>query len=98
MGTLPYASPAFADIDGDGDLDSFVGDWNGTASFYVNNGLLQVSTAGNDILDGTLSTNDTVTYASATGSVTVSLAITAAQNTIGAGLDTLTNIENSVFP
>ena len=94
LGTLPYASPAFADIDGDGDLDSFVGDWNGTASFYVNNGLLQVSTAGNDILDGTLSTNDTVTYASATGSVTVSLAITAAQNTIGAGLDTLTNIEN----
>jgi Ca2+-binding RTX toxin-like protein len=58
-----------------------------------NAGQLLVSTAGNDILAGSLS-NDTVTYAYATAPVTVSLAITTQQNTIGAGSDTLTNIDN----
>ena len=37
---------------------------------------------------------DTASYASAAGAVTVSLAITAAQNTVGAGTDRLTGIEN----
>jgi hypothetical protein len=58
-----------------------------------NAGQLLISTAGNDILAGSLS-NDTVTYAYATAPVTVSLAITTQQNTIGAGSDTLTNIDN----
>ena len=32
------AAPTFADIDGDGDLDAFVGEINGTVRFYRNNG------------------------------------------------------------
>jgi Ca2+-binding RTX toxin-like protein len=49
--------------------------------------------AGNDLLDGGTG-NDTASYASATAAVTVSLALTSAQNTLGAGTDTLSNIEN----
>ena len=37
---------------------------------------------------------DTVSYANAAAAVTVSLAITVQQNTLGAGLDTLSNFEN----
>ena len=33
-----YAAPTFADIDGDGDLDAFVGEFYGTVKFYRNNG------------------------------------------------------------
>lgn len=58
--------------------------------------LTLVSTPGNNILNGTASGNDTVTYASASGSVTVSLNITSPQNTGGAGRDTLTGIENLI--
>ena len=32
------AAPTFADIDNDGDLDAFVGDFSGTVVFYRNNG------------------------------------------------------------
>jgi Ca2+-binding RTX toxin-like protein len=49
--------------------------------------------AGNDILDGAAGT-DTVTYAAATSAVTVNLALTTAQNTLGAGTDTIINFEN----
>jgi Ca2+-binding RTX toxin-like protein len=49
--------------------------------------------AGNDSLTGGEGT-DTASYASATAAVTVSLALTTAQNTVGAGTDTLTTIEN----
>ncbi|MBU6240025.1 MAG: DUF4347 domain-containing protein, partial [Planctomycetes bacterium] len=42
---------------------------------------------GNDILDGGAGT-DTVSYASATSGVTVNLATTTSQNTVGAGSDT----------
>jgi len=48
--------------------------------------------AGNDTLDGGADI-DIASYASATSAVTVSLALTSAQNTGGAGIDTLTNIE-----
>ncbi|WP_297324590.1 putative Ig domain-containing protein [Nitrosomonas sp.] len=58
-------------------------------------GQLLVSTSANNILAGTLS-NDTVTYAYAAAPVAVSLATTAAQNTGGAGSDTLTNIDNLI--
>ena len=47
----------------------------------------------NNTLDGGAGT-DTVTYASAGAGVTVSLAISGAQNTGGAGTDTLLNFEN----
>ena len=33
-----YASPAFADLDGDGDLDGFVGDIGGSTVFFENTG------------------------------------------------------------
>ncbi len=49
--------------------------------------------AGNDTMDGGTGT-DTVSYASATAGVTVNLAITTSQNTVGAGSDTITNFEN----
>jgi Ca2+-binding RTX toxin-like protein len=49
---------------------------------------------GNNILNGG-SGNDTASYQHATAAVTVSLALQgSAQNTIGAGTDTLTNFEN----
>ena len=49
---------------------------------------------GNDTLDGGAG-NDTASYVDSTGGVTVSLALQGiAQNTIGVGTDTLTNIEN----
>jgi len=49
--------------------------------------------AGDDRLDGGEGT-DTVTYAAATAAVTVNLSLGGAQNTIGAGYDTLASIEN----
>jgi hypothetical protein len=63
-----------------------------------------IGSTGNDILDGgagndTLSGgagSDTASYASAAAGVSVSLATTAAQNTVGAGSDTLTSIENLI--
>ena len=50
--------------------------------------------SGNDTIDGGAAGSDTATYADATAGVTVSLAITTAQNTVGAGTDTVINIEN----
>lgn len=90
------ASPSFVDIDNDGDLDGFIGGRDGNAAFFVNDGLLAASTAGNNVLTGTPSPNDTATYAAAGSRVSVSLLITTQQNTLGAGLDTLTNIENLI--
>lgn len=51
---------------------------------------------GNDTLDGlgNGANGDTVSYSTAIAGVTVSLAITGPQNTIGAGTDTITNFEN----
>jgi Ca2+-binding RTX toxin-like protein len=49
--------------------------------------------AGNNVLTGN-GGDDTASYASASVGVTVSLATTAAQNTVGAGTDTLSSIEN----
>lgn len=59
-------------------------------------GQLLVSTGGNDVLAGTLAGNETVNYAFAAAPVAVSLAIAAQQNTLGAGLDRLTNIDNLI--
>ncbi|EJM16533.1 VCBS repeat-containing protein [Pseudomonas sp. GM18] len=54
---------------------------------------LLYSGPGNDWLDGGTG-NDTASYAHATAGVTVNLSLFAAQNTVGAGTDTLTGIEN----
>ena len=66
----------------------------------VNNILL--GNDGNDTLEGAGGSDtinggagaDTASYASATAGVTVSLALTSAQNTVGAGSDTITACEN----
>ena len=69
----------------------FTGNLNGTGNsgdntIYGNN--------GNNVIDG-LGGNDTVSYQyGATRGVTVNLTLTTAQNTVGAGSDTLINIEN----
>ena len=49
---------------------------------------------GDDTLIGQAGGNDTASYEHATGSITVDLSNSAAQNTGGAGADTLTNIAN----
>lgn len=49
--------------------------------------------AGNDIMNGSTGT-DTLTYVSATAGVTVNLTTTTAQNTVGAGTDTISAFEN----
>ncbi|MBN3864266.1 retention module-containing protein [Pseudomonas frederiksbergensis] len=54
---------------------------------------LLFSGPGNDLLDGGTG-NDTASYAHASAGVTVSLGLLGAQNTVGAGTDTLTAIEN----
>jgi Ca2+-binding RTX toxin-like protein len=59
-----------------------------------NNNLLS-GDAGNDVIDGGLG-NDTVSYLSANVGVNVDLSLTTAQNTVGAGNDTLLNLENIV--
>ena len=51
--------------------------------------------AGNDSLDGAGGI-DTASYADAAAGVTVSLTVAGAQNTIGAGLDTLSGFENVI--
>ena len=48
---------------------------------------------GNDALNGGAG-NDTASYAGSTAGVAVSLALGSAQNTVGAGTDTLSNFEN----
>jgi Ca2+-binding RTX toxin-like protein len=53
--------------------------------------------AGNDLLHGgDAADTDTASYAGGTAGVTVSLAIAGQQNTLGAGLDTLVNIDNLI--
>ncbi|PZO84016.1 MAG: hypothetical protein DI626_08645, partial [Micavibrio aeruginosavorus] len=51
------------------------------------------ATAGDDSFDGGMGI-DTVSYASASSAVVVSLAVSTAQNTGGSGVDLLVNIEN----
>ncbi len=71
-------------LDGDGGNDTIAGkDGNDTL----------IGGIGNDLLDGG-DGNDTASYADAAAGVNVSLALTTAQNTGGAGVDTLTGIEN----
>jgi uncharacterized delta-60 repeat protein len=69
---------------------------SGANSLFGNGGddLLEGG-SGDDALNGGTG-SDTASYFSATGSVTVSLAITVAQTTGGAGRDTLSGIENLI--
>ncbi|WP_431080253.1 retention module-containing protein [Pseudomonas thivervalensis] len=88
---------------GNGDNTLNAGDGNDTLSAGSGNNTLQggagddvlYSGAGNDLLDGGTG-NDTASYAHATSAVTVNLGLLAAQNTLGAGTDTLSGVENLV--
>jgi Ca2+-binding RTX toxin-like protein len=51
---------------------------------------------GNDTLNGNGGGGDVASYAGATSAVTVSLAIAGAQNTVGAGIDTLSTVEGLI--
>lgn len=68
------------------------GDGDDTLSSGLGNDTLDGG-RGNDAIDGGGGT-DTATYILAYGAVTVDLGIAGAQNTVGAGVDTLTGIEN----
>jgi Ca2+-binding RTX toxin-like protein len=70
----------------------FGGDSNDTLNGGAGNDAL-VGGAGNDVLDGGIGT-DMAYYYTASSGVTVNLNLTTAQNTVGAGTDTLLNIEN----
>ncbi|VVP13764.1 hypothetical protein PS876_03451 [Pseudomonas fluorescens] len=79
---------------GDGNDVLTAGSGNNELHGGTGNDLLY-SGAGNDLLDGGSGT-DTASYAHATAAVTVNLGLLVAQNTLGAGTDTLTGIENLV--
>jgi len=90
-------------VAGDGDNVLNAGDGNDILSAGSGNNALHggagndllYSGAGNDLLDGGTG-NDTASYAHATAAVTVNLGLLGAQNTLGAGTDTLNGIENLV--
>ncbi|MGF6207093.1 retention module-containing protein [Pseudomonas frederiksbergensis] len=77
---------------GDGNDVLTAGSGNNELHGGAGNDLLY-SGPGNDLLDGGTGT-DTASYAHATAGVTVNLGLLTAQNTLGAGTDTLTGIEN----
>ena len=70
----------------------FGGDGNDTLNGDAGNDLIE-SGIGNDVINGGDGL-DTITYRSSTTGVTVNLSTTTIQNTIGAGTDTITNVEN----
>ncbi len=79
--------------------DTVIGFWNLSGSAFNDtltgntfNNIIEGG-AGNDTMDGGSAT-DTASYANASSGVTVDLAIATAQNTLGAGTDTLTAFEN----
>lgn len=76
--------------DGNDNLDG--GEGNDTLNGGNDDDILEGDN-GDDILDGGAGT-DTAYYLTAGSAVTVDLSILVAQNTIGAGTDTLSNIEN----
>ena len=79
---------------GDGNDVLTAGTGNNELHGDAGNDLLY-SGAGNDLLDGGTG-NDTASYAHASAGVKVDLSLLGAQNTLGAGTDTLTAIENLV--
>uniref|UniRef100_A0A923FQI5 Retention module-containing protein n=1 Tax=Pseudomonas marvdashtae TaxID=2745500 RepID=A0A923FQI5_9PSED len=79
---------------GDGNDILSAGTGNNTFNGGAGGDLLY-SGSGNDLLDGG-SGNDTASYAHATAGVTVNLGLLAAQDTLGAGTDTLAGIESLV--
>ncbi|HEY0288899.1 MAG TPA: retention module-containing protein [Pseudomonas sp.] len=79
---------------GDGN-DVLVAGAGNNELFGDNGNDILFSGAGNDLLDGGTG-NNTADYSLATAGVTVSTGINGAQDTVGAGTDTLVNIDNLV--
>ncbi|HJR28453.1 MAG TPA: VWA domain-containing protein, partial [Pseudomonas sp.] len=79
---------------GDGNDVLTAGSGNNVLHGDAGNDLLY-SGPGNDTLDGGTGI-DTASYAHATAAVTVNLGLLSGQNTLGAGTDTLTSIENLI--
>ncbi len=67
-----------------------------TKNFTSGAGSFLTATTANNVLTGTASNNDTVTYAAAASAVTINLNLTTQQNTGGSGLDTLSKVENLI--
>ncbi|MEA9979921.1 type I secretion C-terminal target domain-containing protein, partial [Pseudomonas sp. CCC3.2] len=90
-------------IGGPGSVHLHGGDGNdvlqagsGNSELFGDNGNdILISGPGNDLLDGGAG-NNTASYANATAGVHVDLSIITAQNTLGAGTDTLANIDNLI--
>ena len=93
-GTDTVNSTAASFTISDGDVENLnllgVGNINGTGNNSAN---VITGNSGNNILNGSGGV-DTLSYANSAAAVTVSLAIAAQQNTVGMGLDTLSNFEN----
>ena len=83
----------FENLTGSNYNDNLMGDANANTINGGNGNDMITGGVGNDILNGGAGA-DTVNYSTATAAVTISLAITAAQNTGGAGADTLAAFEN----
>ena len=86
--TVSLAAGTATGGDATGDVLSSISNLTGSAFDDVLEG-----DGGNNVLVGG-GGNDTVSYAHATAGVSVSLALTTAQNTGGAGVDTVTQFEN----
>ncbi|HNP84196.1 MAG TPA: calcium-binding protein [Nitrospira sp.] len=93
---------AFENLTGSNYNDTLTGDANANVIEGGNGNDIIKGGAGNDSIQGGVGNDtlvgetgtDTVTYAAATAAVTVNLAMTAAQNTVGAGTDTISTFEN----
>ncbi len=83
------------DLDGGADSDRLEGGTGNDTLFGGTGGDILVGGSGNDTLDGWTGF-DTVLYTGLSTGVTVDLALTTAQNTVGAGIDTLVRIENLI--
>jgi hypothetical protein len=99
--TVSLALQGQAQSTGGGGTDTLTNFQNLTGSAFsdhltgdAHDNVIDGGTGGNDVLDGAGGVN-TVSFASALSGVTVSLAVQgSAQNTVGAGSDTLTNFQN----
>ena len=93
-GGATYRGTTLVDVlRGTPDADSMTGSGRGDSLFGNAGDDTLNGGAANDLLNGGAG-NDTASYAGASAAVTVSLTISAAQNTGGGGTDTLVSMEN----